>query len=339
MSWPVRRPPSAGQRCPLGQRSSARSSAALDLGIRPGRRLVHGEKVPHELRIRDNCAAALTAGQVGCTWQDARMPPLSGNVPGPDDLRHPRRQCGRRPIQHLDLDGIRANRTVIFPRGRAGQRLLGRIDPAVPDHACHGRGSGTATRSAFGSIAPPHATRLAPLVVFFHGGGWAQGNVVNYDSLCAEVAAGTGAVVVRRSPDGARGQGAQSGIRLHRRDAASARPRGDVCWTPTRVVVAGDFPLAATPPPSCVRFSATRTRGKPGQALIYPATDHTMSRRPSTSMRTLRSRTKGVSSPSRHYARRQRGRSGRPIVSPPLGRLRRPSAGLRSRPPTRPDPR
>ena len=37
---------------------------------------------------------------------------------------------------------------------------------------------------------------------------------------------------VRRSPDGARGQGAQSGIRLHRRDAASARPRGDVCRGP-----------------------------------------------------------------------------------------------------------
>lgn len=35
-----------------------------------------------------------------------------------------------------------------------------------------------------------------PLIVWFHGGGWVVGNVVNYDPICTHLAAEVGAVVV-----------------------------------------------------------------------------------------------------------------------------------------------
>jgi len=102
---------------------------------------------------------------------------------------------GRPRIEDLDLAGISANRRVRYPRGRLAQRLTGTIDPSVMvlgGHAIVRDGSSLRLRI----YRPARADSPAPGIVFFHGGGWVQGNVVNYDPLCSTLAAGVGAVVV-----------------------------------------------------------------------------------------------------------------------------------------------
>jgi acetyl esterase len=57
-----------------------------------------------------------------------------------------------------------------------------------------------------------------PVVMWFHGGGWVLGNVVDYDPICTFLAAQVGAVVVvGRLPDGARAPRPGGGERLRGR--------------------------------------------------------------------------------------------------------------------------
>lgn len=230
--------------------------------------------------------------------------------------------AGRRPIQHLDLDGIRANRTVIFPRGRAGQRLLGRIDPAVRiTRATAAARDGHPVRLRV--YRSPHATRPAPLVVFFHGGGWVQGNVVNYDSLCAEVAAGTGAVVMsvdyRMAPEDKAPRAAYDCIDATRHLLDHA---GTYAVDPTRVAVAGDSAGGNLAAVVCQVFRDEGRVAIRGQALIYPATDCTMSSPSIDEHADAPILTKaGIIAFLGHYLDGSGVAPDDPIVSPLLGRL------------------
>lgn len=114
----------------------------------------------------------------------------------------------------------------------------------------------------------------APVVMYFHGGGWVLGDVETHDTLCRSLAVATSCVVVsveyRRSPE-------------HRFPAALndctaatayvASHAGEIGVDPRRIVVAGDSAggnLAAA-----VALQA-RDRGGPslrGQVLIYPVVD------------------------------------------------------------------
>ncbi len=92
----------------------------------------------------------------------------------------------RKPIWTMDDADIRAARTQAYPRNRLSSLLLGPISPDVT--------IGTATAPARdGHRIPvrtyrPRGARgqgVLPVIVYFHGGGWVYGNVVNYDPFCS----------------------------------------------------------------------------------------------------------------------------------------------------------
>lgn len=183
----------------------------------------------------------------------------------------------RTPVPDLDLDAIRRARATVYPRGRLAQRLLGRIEPGVVI-------TGAVAPSRDGASVPVRLYRPGghdgpmPVVVHFHGGGWVQGNPVNYDPICSAIAAGVGALVVnvgyRMAPE-------------HRAPVAAydcidvttwlADRGGDFGGDPGRMAVAGD---SAGGNLAAVVAMAFRDAGRDelrAQALIYPATDLTLS--------------------------------------------------------------
>jgi acetyl esterase len=116
--------------------------------------------------------------------------------------------------------------------------------------------------------------RAAPLVVFYHGGGWVVGSVETHDGYCRALAVASGAVVVsvdyRLAPE-------------HRFPAAWIDAYDAACWAyeqseqlgadRNRLVVAGDSAggnLAAV-----VCLAARDRKGPPiaKQILIYPICD------------------------------------------------------------------
>ncbi len=185
----------------------------------------------------------------------------------------------KRPVHRLDLAGIQANRTAVFPRGRAGQRLLGRIDPtvAITASAATARDGHRVRLRVYRPPGRSAPSAPAPLVVFLHGGGWAQGNVVNYDSLCTEIAASAGAVVVsvdyRMAPEDKAPRAAYDCIDATRwlLDHADG-----YAVDPARVALAGDSAGGNLAAVVAQVLRDEGCRAIRGQALIYPATDCTM---------------------------------------------------------------
>jgi acetyl esterase len=117
-----------------------------------------------------------------------------------------------------------------------------------------------------------------PVVLFFHGGGWVQGNVVMYDPLCMHLADRVRAVVVsvdyRLAPEYQAPTAAQDAIDATVWVAEHGEPLRADC---SRLAVCGDSAggnLAAVVAQG-VRESIPSTIRH--QALIYPATDLTMS--------------------------------------------------------------
>jgi len=119
----------------------------------------------------------------------------------------------------------------------------------------------------------PAGERPAPLVVYFHGGGWVIGDIELVDRPCRALANASGAVVAsveyRRSPE-TKYPGPP--------EDASAATRwlsehaGELSADPGRVVVAGD---SAGGNLAAVTALMARDRGGPAialQVLIYPVT-------------------------------------------------------------------
>ncbi|MBS0255284.1 MAG: alpha/beta hydrolase [Proteobacteria bacterium] len=121
---------------------------------------------------------------------------------------------------------------------------------------------------------PEGAASPAPLVVYFHGGGWVLGTLDTHDRTCRALARASGAAVLsvdyRRAPE-------------HRYPAAAEDCYAAVCWArdhaarlgidPARLAVAGDS--AGGNLAGAVAIMA-RDRGGPAlrhQLLIYPVTD------------------------------------------------------------------
>jgi acetyl esterase len=117
----------------------------------------------------------------------------------------------------------------------------------------------------------------APVVVFFHGGGFVEGNVVSYDPLCTHLAARVRAVVVsvdyRLAPE-------------HRAPTAALDAYDATSWLAlqgpvlradtTRMAVVGDSAGGAL---AAVTAQLMRDLGSSPlrhQALIYPSTDMTL---------------------------------------------------------------
>ena len=129
---------------------------------------------------------------------------------------------------------------------------------------------------------PDGASEPAPVVVYFHGGGWVLGSIATHDGSCRALANRTGAVV------------ASVGYRLapeHPYPAALDDCFAATCWVaahaddlgvdPGRLAVAGDSAGGNLAAAVCL---AARDRGGPTiafQTLVYPVTDLEPDRWPS----------------------------------------------------------
>ena len=129
---------------------------------------------------------------------------------------------------------------------------------------------------------PDGTTEPAPVVVYFHGGGWVLGSIATHDGSCRAFANRTGAVV------------ASVGYRLapeHPYPAALDDCFAATCWVaahaddlgvdPDRLAVAGDSAGGNLAAAVCL---TARDRGGPTiafQSLVYPATDLEPDRWPS----------------------------------------------------------
>ena len=188
------------------------------------------------------------------------------------------------PVEDLDLDGIQRSRAGGAPRARLPQRVEDRISGGVDRSV--GITYGTAPARDEHEIplriyrprALPDARTDVPVLMWFHGGGWVLGDVVGHDPLCTFLAAQVGCVVVsvdyRMAPEH------RAPVAAH--DCVDATTwvgvNGDVLRADTsRMAVAGDSAggnLAAVVAQVLRDHGDTRLRH---QALIYPATDLTMS--------------------------------------------------------------
>ena len=125
--------------------------------------------------------------------------------------------------------------------------------------------------------APSAATTPQPAVVYFHGGGWVQGDLETHHGLCARLAKHAGAVVVavdyRLAPEHKFPAAVEDCLAAYRWLRAKGR---DVGADTSRVAVAGD---SAGGNLSAVVSQLAASGGVPVptcQVLIYPAVDFSL---------------------------------------------------------------
>jgi acetyl esterase len=125
---------------------------------------------------------------------------------------------------------------------------------------------------------PEGAGPTAPVLLWFHGGGWVLGSPRMYDPLCSHLAEAVGAVVVsvdyRKAPEHRAPQAVHDCVDATRWVATAGVQLGA---DPSRLAVSGD---SAGGNLAAVVCQVVRDEGGPAiahQALVYPATDATMS--------------------------------------------------------------
>lgn len=185
----------------------------------------------------------------------------------------------RVPVERMTKEQRHQARASTYPTRPPHSWVTGRVDPGV------GITFGTApARDGYEiplRIYRPRAIRDSrtdvPVIVYFHGGGWVLGNLVNYDPLCTHLEAEVGAVVVsvdyRLAPEH------PSPTAVH--DAVDATTwiaaQPDVLRADAhRLAVCGD---SAGGHLAAVVSQVVRAGGWDWirhQALLYPATDLTM---------------------------------------------------------------
>ena len=185
----------------------------------------------------------------------------------------------RPPVERRTVEGIVAGRGRVTPDRPPFSWVTGAVDRSV------GTTYGTApARDGYEiplRIYRPRAVRDrdtdVPVVVFLHGGGFVEGNVVMYDPLCSHLAARVRALVVsvdyRLAPEHRSPTAAQDCF-----DATTWVERhGSVLHADTsRMALCGD---SAGGNLAAVTAQLLRDRGDSPvrhQALIYPATDMTL---------------------------------------------------------------
>ncbi|MCZ2830932.1 alpha/beta hydrolase [Modestobacter sp. VKM Ac-2986] len=161
---------------------------------------------------------------------------------------------------------------------RRGPVTDGLLGPTRPLTVTDGTVAGQVGPLAARTYRPADATGPLPLVLAFHGGGWVLGSLDAMDRLCRTVAAGVGAVVVsvdyRLAPAHPWPAAAEDCLAATADVAARAEELGGDA---TRLAVLGD---SAGGNLAAVVSLMARDRGGPPiavQALLYPATDLTMS--------------------------------------------------------------
>lgn len=126
-------------------------------------------------------------------------------------------------------------------------------------------------------VYQPGASAPAPMLLYFHGGGWVVGDLESHDEVCRQLSVGVGAVVVsveyRLAPEHPFPAGLEDCFAATRWASDNADALGGDSH---RLVVAGDSAGGNLATAVCL---LARERGGPEiahQLLIYPVTDHNL---------------------------------------------------------------
>lgn len=187
-------------------------------------------------------------------------------------------------FEDLDLDGIRAARESRVPPIPVVGGVLARVaDRVVFGQAVPGvvidelTVPGSAGSLAVRRYRPASVGNDAPLLVFFHGGGWVVGSPKQYDWLCTVLARDAGVVVAsvdyRKAPEHPAPAAVDDAI------AATAwlAEHGAKVGATGPVFVAGDSAGGNLSALVAIAARDGRVPSVAGQLLIYPGTDLTMS--------------------------------------------------------------
>lgn len=175
------------------------------------------------------------------------------------------RASGGKPLYELPIEEVRAN-----IRGASAQLAPPPADVArVEDRRIPAPGGDFAVR-----IYTPHGRAPRPMVMYFHGGGWAAGDLDTHDSSARYYAAHADAIVVsvgyRQPPEHKFPVAVDDSFAAVEWAVAHA---GEIGGDPARVAVAGD---SAGGNLATVVCQLAKQRGGPRiayQALLYPAVD------------------------------------------------------------------
>ncbi|TVR10333.1 MAG: alpha/beta hydrolase [Salinarimonadaceae bacterium] len=180
------------------------------------------------------------------------------------------RQADRPPYEAMSVEEARAT----YAAGREATQGPPHPVEAIEDIAVAGPGGSLPVRLY---RARPRKEGAAPLLIYFHGGGWVLGGIDSHDGLCRRLAAVSNCAIAsvdyRLAPEHpfpAAPEDAGAAVR------ALAGMAGELGIDPTRIGVGGD---SAGGTLAAVAAIEARDRGGPAlafQLLLYPVCDLAM---------------------------------------------------------------
>ena len=171
---------------------------------------------------------------------------------------------GRPPVEQQTPEEARAERA----------EMMARFVP-MPEYASvrvADRTIAAAGREIGVRIFIPDGVGVAPVVVFFHGGGWVAGTLETHDPYCRALAKEAGVVVVavdfRLAPEHKFPAGLEDCLAATEWTMAHA---GELGGDGTRVMVGGDSAGGTLATVVALLLRDRGVRGLAGQILLYPA--------------------------------------------------------------------